>query len=89
MACPLGGTGERHAIDRLRQPSVRSFFGLSVAEDANAASITGLRHVPLATSSSRYQLAWVFERRMTAALGPEPNFAAVRVGAIWGRADAA
>ena len=54
---------ERHAIDRVRRPSVQTHFPeCSPAEDADAASITGLRHVSLAACIETTSIAGVPER---------------------------
>src|ERR1019366_10517770 len=53
-----------------RKTDVSRFSECSPAGDANAASITRLRHVPLAASSSRYQFARAIKSSVTTGYGP-------------------
>jgi hypothetical protein len=51
---PLGDTGERHAIDSVRRPSVRLFSDCSRAGGIAAAFPRRLRHVPRAALPKCY-----------------------------------
>jgi hypothetical protein len=65
---PLGDTGGTLRINCARRSCVRSIFDILPAEDANAASITGLWHVPLAAQSLRYHAARALWKERDAAL---------------------